>query len=210
MPESATISRPLAVAMLTSTSGNRQCLHHMYSRKQGRETGYTVTGIEAPRSVGRKDDEREQTAVFECGCREDLALWDFLIWKAFTVSQYSFTESGTKTLYIEAFGPMTVEPRRRLLLSDALKRYSGLTIDDMFTGPGSNIGASDAKFPDFMGPEHQILLCDRAVERLQVKREILVRKLNKDLEEYARSNPKDYVDFTRKDANGKDAGGQAA
>ncbi|KAG6815126.1 hypothetical protein H0H93_010877 [Arthromyces matolae] len=48
LPESASISRELAIAMLTSTFENKQCIHHMMNRKQSKEAQeFYITGVEA-------------------------------------------------------------------------------------------------------------------------------------------------------------------
>ncbi|KAG6834387.1 hypothetical protein H0H93_009972 [Arthromyces matolae] len=185
LPESASISRELAIAMLTSTFENKQCIHHMMNRKQSKEAqDFYITGVEAPRVMGKKGDRRREGSIkiFECGCSEESALWDFMIWKQLNVSKWK-KKGDKKVLITEAFGPMTLDPRRRLLLIDALRSWSGLELEDMYTGAGEVDCPMDAEFPAFWGHTHQHKLAVVAVERMEWKRNHLEGEIKKERKE---------------------------
>ncbi|KAG6843328.1 hypothetical protein H0H93_001387, partial [Arthromyces matolae] len=147
---------------------------------------FYITGVEAPRLMGKKGDRRREGSIkiFECGCSEESALWDFMIWKQLNVSKWKKVKKGNKkVLMTEAFGPMTLDPRRRLLLIDTLKTWSGLTLDDMYTGAGEVDCPIDAEFPAFWGHTHQHKLAVVAVERMEWKRNHLEGEIKKERKE---------------------------
>ncbi|KAG6835894.1 hypothetical protein H0H93_013607 [Arthromyces matolae] len=196
--ESAYLTRNLAVAMLTSTSKNRQCIHHMMNRKQSKEAeAFEITGVYAKRALGTKKDHdktAQPSIIFECGCREDSALWDFLIWKVFTVSEAVGGGIGGE-MKSELFGPMTMDPRRRIALTDAVQHWSGLMIKDMYTGPGNLECALDAEFPYFWGAEHQLYLCQRSMEGLKWKENYLLERLMEEAKQKAKEAEMEISDW---------------
>ncbi|KAF8079000.1 hypothetical protein FPV67DRAFT_1444205 [Lyophyllum atratum] len=180
LPESATISRELALHILGSTHANTQCLFHRETKAEGKKGGFTkgivLTGTPGPRLVKSKNMPRPKApaeGLLHCGCEEDKALLDFIFWKTWKAT---YTSSYKKS-YTEGLATQRLEPRSRMFMVHAVEEYSGLKLDDFYTGPGNAEDDDEAEFPNFFGPEHQRKMVRSSLivlmERLQVYNSIL-------------------------------------
>ncbi|KAG6807017.1 hypothetical protein H0H93_002794 [Arthromyces matolae] len=66
---------------------------------------------------------------------------------------------------------------------DALRSWSGLELEDMYTGAGEVDCPMDAEFPAFWGHTHQHKLAVVAVERMELKRNHLEEEMKKERKE---------------------------
>ncbi|KAF8058231.1 hypothetical protein FPV67DRAFT_1387863, partial [Lyophyllum atratum] len=117
LPESATISRELALHILGSTHANTQCI--------------VLTGTPGPRLVKSKNMPRPKApaeGLLHCGCEEDKALLDFIFWKTWKAT---YTSSYKKS-YTEGLATQRLEPRSRMFMVHAVEEYSGLKLDDFY------------------------------------------------------------------------------
>ncbi|KAF8068011.1 hypothetical protein FPV67DRAFT_1359797, partial [Lyophyllum atratum] len=128
LPEAATISRNLALHILTSSRDNIQCLYHSKS-KYFANSGpgpFAISGTPGPKRT--RPNEKAEEGFLNCGCPVDAALLDFLIWKVWKVS---LSAPGKPTLF-EGMGSQVLEPRTRLFIKQALVDYAGLQLDDLY------------------------------------------------------------------------------
>lgn len=144
LPEAVTISRQLSIHILTTSANKSWCLwHHLYERGdkakrdyQGRDKfGILLTGVpgSSARGVGESPDE----GCLHCGCTVDDSLFYLIFWKTWTL-----TSRGGAV--VETWKRGHLRPRLRSLVVRGFKKFSGLTLKDMFVG--------DSK--DFFGMEH--------------------------------------------------------
>ncbi|KAF8068967.1 hypothetical protein FPV67DRAFT_1669011 [Lyophyllum atratum] len=162
LPEAATISRSLALHILTSNRDNIQCLYHSKSKyfANSGQGPFAISGTPGPKRTG--PNEKAAEGFLNCGCPVDAALLDFLIWKVWRVT---LRAPGKPTLF-EGMGSQILEPRTRLFIKQGLLDYAGLQLDDFYTGPGGALLEKDPEFPKFGGPEHQLHLTETSLNVL--------------------------------------------
>ena len=93
VPRCATTSRALALHILTTQNGNKQCRFHDMKRgtKGAKEVDRPdfIVGVAYSKPMGRAEPVQ---GFFHCGCDEDAALWDFFLVqnldRRFTERQY--------------------------------------------------------------------------------------------------------------------------
>ncbi|KAG6914578.1 hypothetical protein DXG01_016461 [Tephrocybe rancida] len=161
VPEAATISREVAIHFLTTTRGNRLCLYHHAVHKDnsyrpGQNTPFVITGQPGPRVVG-ENDEPAALGYFECGCLEEAALLDFIMFKTVAIRY-------PKGSIWEGMKERLLEPRTHMFMQVALKG-SGLEANDFYTGVGDSLGLSRCPFPSFWSEEHQHNLIKRSLRK---------------------------------------------
>ncbi|KAF8068577.1 hypothetical protein FPV67DRAFT_1366079, partial [Lyophyllum atratum] len=138
LPEAATISRALALHILTSTHGNIQCLYHGKAKVEGKLGGYIdgflISGTPGRRRVKSKKNPNPgnpESGHIHCGCEEEKALLDFILWKTL---QVSYKPVGNKKMPREGMGSQLFEPRGRMFVIEALQKYAAWSLDFLYTG----------------------------------------------------------------------------
>ncbi|KAF8059615.1 hypothetical protein FPV67DRAFT_1453986 [Lyophyllum atratum] len=158
LPEAATISRKLALHILTTTHGNSQCLYHHKTKTEGKPNGpYLLSGTPGPRVTKSKtnpDPPPPAPGLLHCGCEMDVALMDFIFWKTWKVMFASPNRPDMAPIW-EGMSSQMFEPRARMFIVNAFRNYTGLTLDKLYTGPGDTDVDESAEFPNFSGLEHQ-------------------------------------------------------
>lgn len=174
LPEAVTISRELSLHILTTSADKTWCLwHHLYERGdkakgdyQGRDKfGILLTGV--PGRSARGEGESPDNGCLNCGCTIDDSLFYLIFWKT-----WSLTSHGGGV--VEAWKRGHLRPRLRSLVVRGFKKFSGLTLKDMFVGTSK----------DFFGMEHVSMLSMTNIRRGLATLRHFEDALGEDMPEY--------------------------
>ena len=153
--EAATKSRELALECLTTQNFNIFCRYHHEIDKKGKKIDgkegekFVLNGVPLPRKTvhpeAAKALKKKKSALYtrkgefrnprlcdgylNCGCQVDNALLDFFFWKTWTLTG---TVNGEEVT--ESMGEQHIPPRLRAFVVKAFKEWTGLTVDDLYTG----------------------------------------------------------------------------
>jgi hypothetical protein len=125
--------KSLAIQLLLSRHKNLVCLYHSHVTKTGKVKSIyhdcVLTGIEKPRNFNNKKTAQEGIYVqrpagyLHCGCPEDHALMELVVWKLMRVYRRGNSE-GMRN--------MVLDPRQRLFMMEMVTFFSGIVVDDLF------------------------------------------------------------------------------
>jgi hypothetical protein len=138
MPEAATTSRELALAVLETNRQNIVCCYHQRAKGDvvvDGEGKYALNGQPYPRKLRKTKAAPPVTRPpghLHCGCNEDDVLMDFYFWKT-----WSLTSELNGDKVTESMRDQLMPPRLRAFVVHAFKNSTGLSIKDLYSGKRS-------------------------------------------------------------------------
>lgn len=124
-------SKDVVLSCMTATgTENTQCYYHAKIRKtsdvHGRYGDCSITG-QGTRVIKGKDAVTRPEGFLHCGCYEDPAILETILWKMFDAEENGYSETW-KNMYLD--------PRQRFFITQALEKWVGLRVDDFFQQKG--------------------------------------------------------------------------
>ncbi|KAJ7574956.1 hypothetical protein C8J56DRAFT_901642 [Mycena floridula] len=169
-PQIARQFRSLLVALMTVPKGNISCRFHSLTTKgETAETAtaayedHEISGLSGPRIFKVKlDDTNERMPGFlNCGCDEEPALLEVILWKEGLLRATLIDKEGRSKNVVEGWRGMVVDPRDRLYwFQTYMSLLPGVEFDDLFTH-------SDDGFPK---KSHEITVLDKRIAALVAHR----------------------------------------
>ncbi|KAF9531636.1 hypothetical protein CPB83DRAFT_833314 [Crepidotus variabilis] len=150
VPEAATTTREAAMMIHRNSRSNLVCRLHVISRRFPRDgqvhQGSQVHGI-AHRSIsGTKNQPLPAPPNhMHCGCSVEDVLIEFYIWKTSKIRSTNPALQLDGEPLFEGMGEMIIRPRLRSFIVGIFRGFSGLSLDDLYTGVGNSIEEEDYK-----------------------------------------------------------------
>lgn len=130
LPQSATMTRSLALHILGNSHGNVKCLYHHLRRAEPRVDGqgYNDKGMMLTGITGKPVKNGKDVAVgthLHCGCETNEALMYFLMWKTWVLRSAAGVTEGLMSQHML--------PRMRSLVINEYFKGTAITVDDLYS-----------------------------------------------------------------------------
>lgn len=139
LPEAATTTRKAALMVHSNSWKNLVCRLHIASRNHPRDgqlhNNSQIHGVGHQPTHGTAENPAvPPPGHMHCGCLIDDVLLDFFLWKTLKICS-----TNPKLEADEGMAQQVMAPRMRSFFVAVFRQFSGLTIDDLYTGIGTTV-----------------------------------------------------------------------